>query len=237
MRLSMRTPLHAFVRDARGGASMELGLGVVVLLGIALLCFDLYARVTAETSSMRVAATMADYVSRDTETQGPDLVALGEFLHAHELDVPADLVYVISALRRHSDPDAEPPVEVLWSSADIRIGDDLDELAENCSRHVDAEGNATLPDAFVAGMKAGEAMVVAEICARLRREGSLTGRFIGGVIYRAYALPVRDPDAPPSPPVFATRSDAEPTILQARIPAPGGFGSPSGLRPAPAARA
>ena len=106
MRLSMRTPPRAFLRDARGGASMELGLGVVVLLGIALLCFDLYARVTAETSSMRVAATMADYVSRDTETQGPDLVALGEFLHAHELGVPADLVYVISALRRHSDTDA-----------------------------------------------------------------------------------------------------------------------------------
>ena len=204
MRLSMRTPPRAFVRDARGGASLELGLGVVVLSGIALLCFDLYARVTAETSSMRVAATMADYVSRDTETQGPDLVALGEFLHAHELDVPADLVYVISALRRHSDTDAEPPVEVLWSSADIRIGDDLEELAENCSRYVDAAGSAALPGTFVAGMQAGEVMVVTEVCARLRREGSLTGRFIGGVIYKAHALPARDSDAPPSPPVFTT---------------------------------
>ena len=200
----MRTLPHAFVRDTRAGASMELALGTVVLLGIAALCFDLYARVNAETSSMRVSATMADYVSRDTETKGPDLVALGEFLHAHELGIPADLVYVISALRRHSDTDAEPPVEVLWSSADIRIGDDLDELAENCSRYVDAAGSAALPGTFVAGMQAGEAVVVAEVCARLRREGSLTGRFIGGVIYKAHALPARDSDAPPSTPVFTT---------------------------------
>ena len=231
----MRTPPYAFLHDARGGASMELALGAVVLLGIALLCFDLYARVTAETASMRVAATMADYVSRDTETQGPDLVALGEFLHAHELGVPADLVYVITALRRQSVADAQPPVEVLWSSADIRIGDDLDELADACSRHVDSGGNARLPDAFVTGMQAGEVMVVAEVCARLRREGSLTGRFIGGVVYGVYALPVRDPDAPPSMPVFTARSSTGLTFLQARVPTPGGAGSPSGLVPAPAA--
>jgi hypothetical protein len=237
MRLSMRTLPRAFLRDARGGASVELALGSVVLLVVALLCFDLYARVSAETASMRVAATMADYVSRDTETKGPDLVALGEFLHANELGIPADLVYVITALRRQSAADAPPEVEVLWSSADIRIGDDLDELADDCSRYVDAEGAAALPDAFVAGMQAGEVMVVAEVCARLRREGSLTGRFIGGVIYHAHALPVRDPEAPPSTPVFTTRRDVDVTLLQARISTPGGPGSPSGLGAAPAARA
>ena len=204
MRCSLRTLPHAFVRDARGGASMELALGSVVLLVAALLCFDLYARVSAETASMRVAATMADYVSRDTDTQGPDLVALGEFLHAHELGIPADLVYVITALHRQSAADAPPDVEVLWSSADIRIGDNLDVLADDCSRYVDTGGNAALPGAFVAGMRAGEVMVVTEVCARLRREGSLTGRFIGGVIYQAHAVPVRDPDAPPSTPVFTT---------------------------------
>jgi len=204
MRFSMRTLPHAFLRDARGAAAMELALGAAVLLGIALLCFDLYARVSAETASMRVAATMADYVSRDTETKGPDLVALGEFLHEHELGIPADLVYVITALRRQSAADTEPEVEVLWSSADIRIGDNLDELAGDCSRYVDAEGSAALPGTFVAGMKAGEVMVVTEVCARLRREGSLTGRFIGGVIYKAHALPARDPEAPPSTPVFTT---------------------------------
>ena len=232
----MRTLPHAFLREDRGGASVELALGSVVLLGIATLCFDLYARVSAETASMRVAATMADYVSRDTETRGPDLVALGEFLHAHELGIPADLVYVITALRRQSAADAPPEVEVLWSSADIRIGDDLEALADDCSRYVDAGGNAALPGTFVAGMKAGEVMVVAEVCARLRREGSLTGRFIGGVIYQAHALPARDPDTPPSTPVFTTRSDADLTFLQARIPTPGGSGSLPGFGPAPAAR-
>ena len=233
MRFSMRTPPRAFVRDARGGASLELGLGVVALLGIALICFDLYARVTAETSSMRVAATMADYVSRDTETQGPDLVALGEFLYAHELGVPADLVYVISALRRQSAGDAPPEVEVLWSSADIRIGDDLDELAGDCSRYVDAAGSAALPGTFVAGMQAGEVMVVAEVCARLRREGSLTGRFIGGVIYQA--MPCRPAIRMRLLPRRCSRREAAPTSSsswpESRLPS--GLARPRGsaLRP------
>ena len=49
-------------------------------------------------------------------------------------------------------------------------------------------------------MNPGEVLVIAEVCARLTREGSLTGRLIAGDIHRAHALPARDPNEPPAAP-------------------------------------
>ena len=161
--------------------------------------------------------------------------------------VPADLVYVLTALRRQSPAEAPPEVEVLWSDASIRvpgsdasihIGDKLEDLADECSRYVDDGGNALLPADFVAEMEAGEVIVVAEVCARLLREGSFTGRFIGGVIYRNHALPVRDPTQPPSAPVFAMRGPPAGTVHpEARLHvATGAHGSSGGPYAPPAAR-
>ena len=196
---------RAFARDTCGAASIELALGAVVLLGIAALCFDLYSRVGAGTAGVRMAVTMADYVSRDTAPDGDELAALGEFLHAHELGIPADLVYVLTALRQPPG-DPLPAIEVLWSDKSIRIGDETatGALAATCARYVDEGGTGALPEDFTSGMKSGEVLVVAEVCARLRREGSLTGRFVAGDIYCFHALPARDPNEPPSAPVYAS---------------------------------
>ena len=60
--------LRAFARDTRASAGIELALGAVALLSVAALCFDLYARVEADTVSGRLAATLADYVSRGPDT-------------------------------------------------------------------------------------------------------------------------------------------------------------------------
>ena len=56
-------------------------------------------------------------------------------------------------------------------------------------------------------MAAGEVLVVAEVCARLRREGSVTGKFVAGDIYCFHAVPARDPNEPPSVPVYAGLKD------------------------------
>ena len=195
--------LPPFVRDQRGSAGVEITLGAVALIGVAILCFDLYSRVSADTAVSRMAGTMADYVSRDTAPEGAELAALGMFLHEHELGVPADLAYVITALRQ-SAGNPLPAVEVLWSDDSIRVGDatTTTALAAGCTRHVttddDANLNAALPATFA--MSAGEVLVIAEACARLTREGSLTGRFVAGDIYRLHAVPVRDPSNPPSAP-------------------------------------
>ena len=205
--------VRAFARDTCGGAPIELALGAVVLLGIAALCFDLYSRVSAGTAGVRMAVTMADYVSRDTAPDGDELAALGEFLHAHELGIQADLVYVLTALRQPPG-DPLPAIEVLWTDNSIRIGDETatGALADTCARYVDEGGNGSLPEDFGSGLASGEVLIVAEVCARLRREGSITGRFVAGDIYCFHALPARDPNEPPSAPVYANRNNAVYTV-------------------------
>ena len=206
--LRARVPaLPRFARDRRGSAAIEVALGAVALIGVSAVCFDLYSRVNADTAVSRMAATMADYVSRDTAPVGAELAALGAFLHEHELGVPADLAYVITALRQPAG-NPLPAVEVLWSDDSIRIGDATTTaaLAAGCTRRVteddDANLNAALPATFA--MSAGEVLVIAEACVRLTREGSLTGRFVAGDIYRLHAVPARDPSNPPSAPAYPT---------------------------------
>ena len=198
--------LRVFARHTRASASIELGIGAAVLLSVAMLCFDLYARVEADTVGGRLAVTMADYVSRGPDTDagtldGSALSALGAFLHARELGT-ADLVFVVTALRQPTDTQAAA-VEILWSDDALRFGDEnvTGELALDCARFVGESAGqtvATLPDGFA--MSGGEVLVVVELCARLRGSGSFTGRFVAGDIYRHHVLPVRDPEkAPPAP--------------------------------------
>ena len=201
MMRSVLSRIRTFACDVRGGAAIEFAIGSVVLLSIGALCFDLYSRIKADTASARLASIMADYVSRDAETDGNGLKALGEFLYDNELKVPADVVYAITAFRRPPGDPAEP-VERLWSDNSIRFGDEAvtAKLASNCTRYVTGGGKTGLPAGF--DMSAGEVMVVVELCARLTREGSLTGRFVDGDIYRHYAVPAREPANPPSKPTL-----------------------------------
>ena len=193
-----RARQRSFATSEDGVASLELALGAVVLLGVAALCFDVYVRVKAHAAVLRMAVTMADYVSRDTAPSADDLSQVGAFLYTHELGVPADMVYVLTALRK---PDANPASlpSVLWTDDRIRIGAQAgtDALALACSRRSDG----SLPEFFRSGMASGEVLIVAEVCAKLRREGSIVGRVVGASIYRFHAVAAREPDTPPAAPI------------------------------------
>lgn len=218
--------LRSFVREGRGAASVELAIGASVLIAVAALCFDLYARMSADTAGTRAAVVMAEYVSLDPAPDGDALDALGRFLHAHELRVPADVVYVLTALRQPTEAVGDgPQAEVLWIDDAIRIGDETvtDELAKRCTRYTGGDGDARLPDGFV--MAAGEVLVIVEVCGRLTREGSITGRLVIGDLYRHHALPVRDPEQPPAAPVHAEGAgDGEPVAIRSARPPTGNGG-------------
>lgn len=203
---------HAFVRDSSGAAGIELALGAVVLLAASALCFDLYSRIRADTAAARIAVTMADYVSRDTDPDGDDMKALGQYLHRHELGVPADLVYVVSAL--HQPPgDPLPAAVVLWADSSIRIGkaEVTGSIASGCPQFGAEGAAATRPPWFT--MLPDEVVVIVEVCARLTREGFLTGTFVAGDVYRLHALRAREPGQTPAKPVYADRSDPISTSL------------------------
>ena len=202
---------RGFVRGARGAAGLELAIGAPMLLAVAFLVFDLYSRVAGHTSAARAAVVMADYVSRGPDTAGgvldsEALEKLGSFLHERELGLPADAVFVVTALTRKAK---RRPVEVLWTDDTLRFGRRgvTRRLARSCSRFVTtvkARGRrpartvARLPAGFA--VDPGEVVVVVELCARPTRQGFVTGLFVGGDIYRHHVLPVREPAKPfPAP--------------------------------------
>lgn len=199
MRTLRSGTLRAFVNDTRASAGIELAIGAFVLVSVAALCFDLYTRVEADTAAARVAATMADYVSRGPDTDGnaldrSALKSLGKFLREHELDDAGDFVLVVSALGRGAGT-ARRAVKVLWSDV-LHFGKKkvTRTLAPDCSRFVQrAKKGRTRPAKPLPGkftLAAGEVVAVVELCAR---PGGAAGAFAGD-IYRLHVLPVRAPE-------------------------------------------
>ena len=183
------SPVRAFVRGSRGAAAISLALGVSALITVSLLGFDLYSRIEAGTTAGRMAATMAEYVSRESAPDGAQLDALAQYLHERDLDAPADVAYVVSVIRKPAGTD---PAAVSWTDT-IVSGEAAatSAVAGSCGRFGAEGGAATLPASFA--MTASEVVVIVEVCARLRREGSFTGRLVTGDVYRLFALPAHDP--------------------------------------------
>ena len=194
--------LRAFVNDARASAALELAIGAVALVSVAALCLDLYSSVEDDTAAARVAATMADYVSRGPDTDGGTLDGaalkhLGTFLHTHEL-AGSDIVFVVSAARKrpgHSQ-------ELLWTDDTLRFGDETRTaaLAPGCSR---VGGSPTTSAVSLKSLDYVE--VIVEVCAR--RSG--VGALIGGSIYRFYVLPARAPEKGLPAPQYTSRAGDE----------------------------
>ena len=204
MALPKFAPFRSFARDTRGAAGIEMALGAVVLLAISMLCFDLYSLVGVNGASARSAAAMADYVSREAAPDGDEVAALGGFLHRQEFGAPADVVYVITAIRR---PPGEEPAEILWVDNTIRFGaaETTAALASECARRAGAAWKtALLGEAAVSGLAEREVAIVAEVCARPLREGMLTSRFVSGDIYRLHIMPSREAAQIPARPVYSS---------------------------------
>ena len=201
MRLPRRGAARSFVRRTEGGATLELALGVVALLTVASVTFDLYTRVETDSAGTRMAAAMADYVSRETAPDGDQMVALGTFLRDRETGDRVDLVYAVTSIRQEAgDPLPAPTVD--WVDT-IRLGTatETDALARACGTFGAAGAAAALPQGFA--MAASDAVVVAEVCMKLRASETLTRLFAAGNIRRLHALPVRQADTRLPAPAYA----------------------------------
>ena len=201
MRLPRRGAARSFVRRIEGGATLELALGVVALLAVASVTFDLYTRIETDSAGARMAAAMADYVSRETAPDGDQMVALGTFLRDRETGDRVDLVYAVTSIRQQAG-DPLPPPAVDWVDT-IRLGTatETDALARACGTFGAAGAAAVLPQGFA--MAASDAVVVAEVCMKLRASETLTRLFAAGNIHRLHALPVRQLDTPLPAPAYA----------------------------------
>lgn len=189
-------------REERASASIELAIGAVAVLAVAAVAFDLYSLTRAYAAGSRIAATMADYVSRESAPDGDQMAALGRFLHEQDFGMPSALVYVISSV--HQPPGDDPPEE-LWEDDLIRIGDaeDAAALTQECkSRGQTGWRAAVLGDAATLTLEPNGVVIVVEVCARLLREGMLS-ELVAGNLYRVHALPVRSAGVKPAEPSYA----------------------------------
>ena len=173
-----------------------------MLVTVASLSFDLYTRVSADTTSARMAVIMADYVSLDAAPSIDQMKALGKFLNDHELGTPANVVYVVTALHKPSGN----PAEILWvEDRNLRFPVDPQDptattgLAADCPQFSDGSSPPApqLPNTFT--MSDGETLIIVEVCAKLAGVGALSG-ILAGPIYRHYALPARIPGKTPAAP-------------------------------------
>ena len=195
--------LFRLARDERGSASIELGIGVVVVLVVAALAFDIYSLIRADTATARIAATMADYVSRETAPDGDEMAALGQFLYERELSAPAALVYVVSAVHQ---PSGGNPAVALWDDDTVRVGEAqaTADLVQDCrSRGQDGwQQNLLGQGADRLTLAANDVVIVVEVCAKLTLQGTFSSRVLTGNIYRLHALPARDKRELPAAPVY-----------------------------------
>ena len=192
--------VRGFVRGRRGSAGVELAFGTLAVILIAVAALDVHSAIRIASAADRVAATVADYVSRETNDRyGNRLTALGQFLHERELGSSIDAVYVVSTIEKPVDGDAR----VAWSDDSIRFGnpDATSRLAGWCATQADRRWKAMLtgPDAT---LRLGDRMVavVTDVCASLNAMGMFTSIFFVGDTYRTHVLPARISRKPPEQP-------------------------------------
>ena len=197
--------LGRLAREKRASASIELAIGAVAILAVAAAAFDLYSLTRANAAGARIAATMADYVSRESAPNGDEMAALGRFLHEREFGMPSALVYVISAVHQ---PAADNPAVHLWDNK-IRIGDAAKTtgLVQECRSRGQSGWHASLlgGDADLA-LEANDVVIVVEVCASLLREGMLS-EMVTGNLYRVHALPARGAQSRPEKPKHSSTSE------------------------------
>ena len=199
---------ECLVRETRASAGIELAISMIFVLPIAALALDIYSMTRAHAAGARVAAIMADYVSRESAPDGDEVTALGEFLHKRELRSPPGLVYVISAVHEPAgdDPaDEDDDIKELWSPYEIPIGDSetTTDLVEHCEQRAKNGWRAALigDDASLT-LEDDGVLIVVEICVEL---DMVTSRFTD-IPYRVHVLPLRIQGLPEKP-VHSPSSD------------------------------
>ena len=171
----------SFIFDRRGSAALECALGMVVMVAVWSLGFDIYRSAESQETLLHIAATFADYASRDDEVKAAHIDALAKFLHANEL-TPAGAVFVMMAITK--SPGEEKP-GVLWTrTVTIAPGDGGAPTPTKCSQISGEGGKAKLPAVF--SMDDGEVVIAAEVCTTQD----------GDAIYAHHILPTRAENPP-----------------------------------------
>lgn len=189
--------LKNYLRAQRGGASIESALGTVVMIAASLLALDLYRLASMQTTTMHVAVSLADTVSRDEppgltraqlQQKMTDFVQnLSELLHGEQFPT-ANANFVVAAV--YKDPGPPAALTMLWRREVTLLG--TTSPLTSCSpasqtNEINIHTNpVSLPTDFTTAMQDREIVIVAEVCVERTRTA------FPGPAYAHYIVPPRD---------------------------------------------
>ncbi len=188
--------LTHYLRARRGGASLESALGTVVMIAASLLALDLYRLASMQTTTMHVAVSLADTVSRrepprlTKEELGQKMTDFVQNLSAllHEEQFPAaNANFVVAAVYKYPQ---QPPA-ALWREEVVLLGTATSSLTScnpaSQTNEIDIHTDpVSLPPDFTRDMADREIVIVAEVCVERTRT------VFPGPAYAHYIVPPRD---------------------------------------------
>jgi len=199
----------SWIRSTHGSSSIEFVIGAVLVLTATVGGLDLYRTIGAQAAALRAATTMAEYMSLETAPHGAFIDDLAAFSLRHEIAMPADAAFVVTAVSRPEATDAEPdPVPLVRWSRKIAVGEDPEsppvELSESCGK-LGESGSADTELLATLEMAPEERIVVVEVCVKLLPRALVSGRMLSGNVfpmdyYQHRIFPVQG-DALPSEPL------------------------------------
>ncbi len=186
--------LKNYLGDWRGVASIEGAFGTVVMIAVSLVALDLYRLASAQTTTMHIAVSLADTVSREeplglTEAElrqkmNAFVQSLSELLHEEQFPT-ANANFTVAAV--YKDP-GSASLTALWSKEVALLGttDPLTSCGPaNQTNEIKLDTDpVALPAEFT--MADRETVIVAEVCVER------TGTAFSGEVYAHYIVPSRD---------------------------------------------
>ena len=209
-------PFRRLAREQRASVGIELAIAAFALTTIAGAAFDVISLARASTAGARAAATMADYVSRESEPDRDEMDELGAFLHEREFRNPSALVYVISAVHKRAGDNSYPKI---WPGDNFVIRSGDSETTTDLLARCQTQGTwhtALSGDDAVITLQDNDVVIVVEVCVKMLREGMLAQEF-SGILYRIHAMPARGSGGAPAVPTRSSRS--EEAAMPARVDA------------------
>ncbi len=194
--------LKNYLRDQRGGASIESALGTVVMIAASLLALDLYRLASAQTTTAHVAVSLADVVSRKEPaglTEAQLRLRMTAFIQniselLHEEQFPTSNTSVVAAAV-YKNPGPPAALTTLWSNQVTLLGSTTSSLTSCNPASQTNEINihaspVTLPTDFTNAMQDREIVIVVEVCVERTRTA------FPGPAYAHYIVPSRDDQLP-----------------------------------------
>ena len=198
--------LSSWMRGRRGSIAVEFVIGSLLIVTTVVVSLDVYQLISARSTALRAATTMAEYVSQEDSPSLTFIEDLAAFSYRHEIAMPSEVAFVISAVSRPAATDTEPDpaVELDWNER-VVVGEDPDSPPVTLGASCSTLGTDVEPGWLTAlAMEPGDMVVAVEVCVKLLPAAFVSGGWLPAdvfptLFYHQQVLSVRGDQVPRAP--------------------------------------